>query len=35
LENKLKQKKSWAFVIFQENQLYLIPWGFYPDDIIV
>jgi len=35
LENKLKQKKYWAFVIFQENHLHLIPLGFYPNDIIV
>jgi len=34
LENKLKQKKYWAFVIFQENHLHLISWVFYPNDII-
>jgi len=35
LENKLKQMKYWAFVIFQENHLHLIPLGFYHNDIIV
>jgi len=34
LENKLKQQKYWAFVIFQENHLHLISWVFYPNDII-
>jgi len=34
LENKLKQQKCRAFVIFQENHLHLIPWSFYPNDII-
>jgi len=34
LENKLKQKKYWAFVIFQVNHLHLISWGYYPNDII-
>jgi len=35
LENKLKQQKYRAFVIFQENHLQLISWGkLYHDDII-
>jgi len=35
LENKLKQQKYRAFVIFQENHLQLISWGkLYPNDII-
>jgi len=35
LENKLKQQKYRAFVIFQENHLQLISWcKLYPNDII-
>jgi len=35
LENKLKQQKYRAFVIFQENHLQLISCGkLYPNDII-